>query len=36
MEVIDEFGVVNGIDSAVGDGSWWGRLVGIFMLVKIE
>ena len=27
VEVVDEFGVVNGVDTAIGEGCWWGRLV---------
>ena len=27
MEVVDEFGVVNGDNAAIGEGCWWERWV---------
>ena len=27
MDVVDEFGVVNGVDAAIGEGCWWGKSV---------
>ena len=36
VEVIDEFGVVNGVDTVIGEGCWYGgELEWTFMLVKI-
>ena len=29
VEVVDEFGVVDGVDAAIGEGCWWGRWVGM-------
>ena len=28
VEIINEFGVVNGVDTAIGEGCWWRRWVG--------
>ena len=36
MEVVDEFGVVIGVDAAIGEGCWLGDgLRWTFILVKI-
>ena len=29
MEVVDEFGVVNGVDTAIDEGCLWGRWFGM-------
>ena len=36
VEVVDEFGVVNGVKAAIGEGFWWGGGLGwTFMLVVL-
>ena len=34
VEVINNFWVVNGVDTAIGEGCWWGRWVRMDIYVS--